>query len=203
VRAGLVGVAHKKDSQEICFVPSGDHARVVEQASGPLPGGALVHIGGKKLGRHDGVHRFTVGQRRGTGVASPNDGERLYVVDVDAGSGDVVLGPRDALAVTRVRAGPVRFAQPAASWPAVVHAQVRARHVPQRATVTIDDDGMIEATFDSPVFGVALGQALVLYDGDALLGGGLLTARLDGARPRTAPDVSPPPQGPGALHQPG
>ena len=73
-RAGLPVVAHKPDSQEICFVPDGDHARVVEGALGPRPAGELVHINGRPLGRHRGVHHFTVGQRRGTHIASPIEG---------------------------------------------------------------------------------------------------------------------------------
>jgi tRNA-specific 2-thiouridylase len=181
-RAGI-RVAHKPDSQEICFVPDGDHARVVERESGPLPGGELVHIGGRRLARHDGVHRFTVGQRRGTGVAA-GGGEKLYVVDVDAASGVVTLGPRDALAVTRVRAAPLRLAQPLDAWPTRIDVQVRARHAPQRARFELVGDGVLEIVFDSPVHAVALGQAAVCYDGDVLLGGGLLVERCDGAAPR-------------------
>ncbi|MDP2341101.1 MAG: tRNA 2-thiouridine(34) synthase MnmA [Deltaproteobacteria bacterium] len=184
LRAGLPVVAVKPDSQEICFVPDGDHAAVVERASGPLPGGALVHIGGKPLGAHKGVHHFTIGQRRGTGVASPNEGERLYVVDVDASSGRVTMGPKEALATTVVRAGPLKTAQALASWPAEITAQVRARHVAQRARWEIDDDGALVVRFFEPVIGVALGQALVAYDGDVVLGGGVISGRLDGLVPR-------------------
>jgi tRNA-uridine 2-sulfurtransferase len=183
-RAGLPVVAHKPDSQEICFVPDGDHARVVEGARGALPGGALVHINGRPLGRHRGVHHFTVGQRRGTGVASPNEGERLYVIDVDADSATVTMGPREALACTVVRAAPLRLAHPLDRWPREVTAQVRARHVPTAATAQVMDDGSLEVTFAAPVFGVAIGQALVVYDGDVVLGGGVIVERVDGARPR-------------------
>ena len=184
LRAGLPVVAVKPDSQEICFVPDGDHAAVVERASGPLPGGALVHIGGKTLGQHKGVHHFTVGQRRGTGVASPNEGERLYVVDVDASSGRVLLGPKEALATSVVRAGPLKTAQALSSWPAEITAQVRARHPAQKARWHVDDDGGLVVRFGEPVLGVALGQALVAYDDDVVLGGGVITGRLDGAAPR-------------------
>jgi tRNA-specific 2-thiouridylase len=184
-RAGLPVVAHKPDSQEICFVPDGDHARVVERARGALPAGELVHINGRALGRHRGVHHFTVGQRRGTGVASPNEGERLYVVDVDAASATVTMGPREALACQTVRAGPLRLAYPAERWPEVVTAQVRARHQPAPATVRFVDEA-IEVTFAEPVYGVAVGQALVAYDGDVLLGGGVIIERVDGLRPRRA-----------------
>ncbi len=182
-RAGLPVVAHKPDSQEICFVPDGDHARVVERARGDLPPGELVHINGRPLGRHRGVHHFTIGQRRGTGVASPNEGERLYVVDVDAASATVTMGPREALACQTVRAAPMRLAHPLERWPEVVTAQVRARHQPAPATVRIVDN-QLEVRFAEPVFGVAVGQALVAYDGDVLLGGGVIVERVDGLRPR-------------------
>ncbi len=188
-RAGLPVVAQKPDSQEICFVPDGDHARVVEGARGPLPEGQLVHINGRPLGKHPGVHHFTVGQRRGTKVASPNEGERLYVVDIDAGSGDVVMGPREALACQSVRAAPLRVAFPIDKWPTRVTAQVRARAKPQACTWKVDGD-VVEVSFDDPVYGVALGQALVVYDGDVVLGGGVITARVDGLRPRTSAAIS-------------
>ncbi len=185
-RAALPTVANKPDSQEICFVPDGDHAKVVERAlspAGALPTGDLVHIGGKRLGSHQGVHHFTVGQRRGTGVASPNEGERLYVVDIDADTHQVTLGPKEALATTIVRAQPLRQAVPLSLWPTQVSAQGRARHVGQKGRVTVDGDAF-EVHFDEPVMGVALGQALVVYDGDVVLGGGVITARGDGLRPR-------------------
>jgi tRNA-specific 2-thiouridylase len=184
-RAGLPVVAQKPDSQEICFVPDGDHARVVEGARGPLPEGQLVHINGRPLGTHKGVHHFTVGQRRGTKVASPNEGERLYVVDIDAQNGDVTMGPRDALACQVVRAQPLMVAFPVEQWPKKVTAQVRARAKPQACSWAVRD-GVVEVVFDDPVFGVALGQALVVYDGDVVLGGGVISARVDGARPRAS-----------------
>ena len=182
-RAGLPVVAQKPDSQEICFVPDGDHARVVEGALGPQPHGQLVHINGKPLGRHKGVHHFTIGQRRGTGVASPNEGERLFVVDLDASTSTVTMGPREALACTVVRATPMRAAFPTHLWPERITAQVRARHQPQPARWRLVDDS-IEVTFDDAVLGVALGQALVAYDGDVVLGGGVIVERVDGLHPR-------------------
>ncbi len=181
-RAGLP-VFDKPDSQEICFVPDGDTAGVVERAGGAGAAGELVHIDGRRLKRHGGVHRFTVGQRRGTGVSSPAEGERLYVVDVDGASGTVTMGPREALAVTRVKAAPLRLCAPLGSWPELVDVQVRARAVPQRARWALVD-GALELRFEEPVHAVALGQAAVCYHGDVLLGGGLLVERCDGARPR-------------------
>ncbi len=183
-KAGLPVFA-KPDSQEICFVPDGDTAAVVERAGGRGVSGQLVHIETRsKLRAHDGVHKFTVGQRRGTQVSSSTPGERLYVIDVDGVGGDVLVGPREHLAVTRVKARPLRLAQALATWPELIDVQVRARATPQKARWSVDGDALA-LTFVEPVFGVALGQAAVCYDGDVLLGGALLTARVDGAAPRS------------------
>lgn len=179
-RAGIPVFA-KPDSQEICFVPDGDHARVVEKALGALPTGDLVHIGGKKLGPHKGVHRYTVGQRRGLGIAT---GERLFVLDVNGESGNVTVGPKEALECTRIRVADVRDSVPRAAWPVNVSVQVRARHKAQPATLEWQPDGAVHIVFDAAVRAVAPGQAAVIYDGDVLLGGGVISGRLDGAVPR-------------------
>jgi tRNA-uridine 2-sulfurtransferase len=177
-------VASKPDSQEICFVPDGDHAKIVERASGPMPAGELVHINGKPLGKHAGIHHFTVGQRRGTGVASPEHGQKLYVIDVNADNQRVSLGPREALACHEVEAQPLRIAHPPALWPSRVFVQVRARHQAQAAAATIEG-GVVRCRFEEPVSSVAIGQALVIYDdAGVVLGGGIISARLDGAAPR-------------------
>lgn len=180
-RAGLP-VAHKPDSQEICFVPDGNHARVVERAGARPRAGTLVHLDGAALGEHAGVHHFTVGQRRGLKVAL---GHRLYVVDVDGDSGTVTVGPREALACRHIETGPAHCAVPMQRWPDEVLVQVRARHRAQPARWHCGDDGGLAITFEEPVEAIAPGQAAVVYAGDVLLGGGLITARKDGAVPRT------------------
>jgi tRNA-specific 2-thiouridylase len=181
-RAVGLRVSEKPDSQEICFVPDGDHARVVERASGAMPKGDIVDLDGKSLGAHDGVHRFTIGQRRGTGVAG---GKRLYVIDIDADRAEVVMGERDALLATTLVATDVRASVPVSQWPTTVMAQVRARMEPAPASVRFLDDESFELRFHAPVTSIAPGQACVVYDGDSVLGGGTITARTDGARPRT------------------
>ena len=180
-RVGLP-VAAKPDSQEICFVPQGDHAAVVERLGGRGRAGAIVDPAGAVLRTHDGVHLFTVGQRRGTGVSSAVAGERRYVVDVDGESGRVVLGPAAALQVRRVHAAPLRLAQALDTWPDRVMLQVRARHLAQPARWQLVDETLVLEA-EAPLLGVALGQAAVCWDGDRLLGGGLIVER-DGAFPR-------------------
>ena len=179
-RMGLA-VYKKPDSHEICFVPDGNQARVVEKAGGALPKGEFESLEREKLSKHEGVHHFTVGQRRGIGFGS---GERQYVVDIDAQSHVVTLGPKSALACTRIKAGPLKSIVPTTSWPEQVSVQIRARHEAQPAKWSLTPEGEVEFQFTEPTSAVALGQAAVIYDGDVLLGGGIITGRLDGARPR-------------------
>ncbi len=180
-------VHDKKDSHEICFVPDGNHARVVEKAAGiRLSGGDIVDDAGKVVGKHDGVHHFTIGQRRGLGVSSR---DRLFVVDIDAQSQQVVLAGRDSLQCKNVQVSEFSQLVPREKWPARVSVKIRARSPAATAAIVSCDDasGLMRIEFDEPALGVALGQAAVVYDGDVMLGGGLLTGRLDGAFPRVAP----------------
>ena len=177
-----IAVASKPDSQEICFVPDGDHARVVERFSDRkiAKSGAIVDMEGNALGEHGGVHRYTVGQRRGLNVAA---GKRLYVIDVDAAEQRVTLGPRQALQTRVLKTAGFNAVVPVEAWPEKVHVQVRARHTAQLAEVRVEDEGLT-ITFDEPAFAIAPGQAAVVYADDHLLGGGLITERVDGALPR-------------------
>lgn len=181
-RAGIT-VHDKPDSQEICFVPDGDHAKVVERIGGGGRKGRVLNLAGDVLREHDGVHRFTVGQRRKLRVSGP---ERLFVVDVDGEGGDVVVAEREHLGTSRIRVRSVNAIVPRAVWPERIFAQVRAQHAPCAASWKDDGDGGLVLQFEEPVFAVEIGHAAVLYTGDAMLGGGLINARLDGARPRRA-----------------
>ena len=169
-RARGLAVADKPDSHEICFVADGDYAAFVERRAGEPPRpGAVKDAGGRVLGRHGGVHRFTVGQRRGLGLASP---VRLYVTSLDAESGTVTVGPREALERTALTASRVNWISKPPAAGQRVAAQIRHRHPEAPARVWPLDDARARLEFDGPQAAVAPGQAVVLYDGDEVLGGG-------------------------------
>jgi tRNA-uridine 2-sulfurtransferase len=167
-RLGL-NVAEKKDSQEICFVASGEHPEFVG-ARAEMPGGAIRDGEGRVLGRHDGVHRFTIGQRKGLGLAT---GIPLYVVGIDADEASVTVGPREALERDTLTASRVNWMSgetPAS--PIRASARIRYRHREAPATVTPLGDGRARITFDAPQSAITPGQAVVFYDGDVVIGGG-------------------------------
>ena len=167
-RLGLV-VAEKADSQEICFVPDHDYAAFVARSAPPREG-AIVTAEGRVLGTHAGIHRFTVGQRKGLGVAAPAP---LYVLRIDAASGDVTVGPRRDLERTTLTAAGVNWVsiEAPAAWRRT-SAQIRHRHAAAAGRVRALDDNRAELVFDEPQSAVTPGQAVVFYDGDVVLGGG-------------------------------
>jgi tRNA-specific 2-thiouridylase len=174
-RLGLA-VADKPDSQEICFVPDGDYASfVAREALAAAVGGAIVDEAGRQLGSHDGVHRFTVGQRKGLGLSSTVP---LYVVRIDAGDRRVTVGPRTALEQTALTASGVNWiAENAPATWIPVSAQIRHRHRPASARVRSLDGSRAELVFDDPQSAVTPGQAVVFYDGDVVVGGGWIERR--------------------------
>lgn len=163
-------VAEKPDSHEICFVADGDHAGFLER-HGTTPGaGAVRDISGRVVGRHQGVHRFTVGQRKGLGLASPVP---LYVVGIDASTNSLTVGPRDALLRDTLTASRVNWISGKAPSPGTrLTAQIRYRHREAAASVTPLDGARVQVAFDEPQTAVAPGQAVVFYDGDVVVGGG-------------------------------
>ena len=176
-RHGLA-TADKPESQEICFIPDGDAAAAVERLRPQtLPGaGEIVDGEGRVVGRHAGIHRFTVGQRRGLGVAAA---ERLYVTGLDAASNRVRIGPLAALGAQGARLERVNWV--AGSPPqAPVRARVRVRHRHEgaEAWVTPQPDAGALVRFDAPVVAVAPGQAAVFDAGDVVLGGGWIAESL-------------------------
>jgi len=169
-RAHGLAVADKPDSHEICFVADGDYAAFVERRAGEPPGpGPVKDTAGRVLGRHGGVHRFTVGQRKGLGLASP---VRLYVTAIEAETGTVTVGPREALERTALTASRMNWISTPPAAGQRVAAQIRHRHPEAQARAWPLDDARARLEFDVPQAAVAPGQAVVLYDGDEVLGGG-------------------------------
>ena len=167
-RLGL-RVAEKKDSQEICFVAAGEHAGFVGTRAA-IPSGTIRDREGHVLGRHDGIHRFTIGQRKGLGLAT---GLPLYVVDIDADDASVTVGPREALERNTLTASRVNWMSgetPAS--PIRASARIRYRHREAPATSAPIREGRALVTFDTPQSAITPGQAVVFYDGDVVLGGG-------------------------------
>ncbi len=173
-RLGLA-VAAKPDSQDICFVPSGSYARVVEALKpGAAEPGDIVDLHGRVLGRHAGIINFTIGQRRGLGVSGR--AEPLYVVELDARAQKVVVGPHRALARDRVHVSQVNWLAAAADDGArAVQVKLRSAQAPVPARVFAGADGTAEIVLEDPQHGIAPGQAAVIYDGSRLIGGGWIT----------------------------
>jgi tRNA-specific 2-thiouridylase len=168
-RLGL-DVADKPDSRDICFVPDHDYASFVEARATVSRGGAIVDASGARLGSHAGVHRFTVGQRKGLGLAGPAP---LYVLRIDATTGSVTVGPRAALDRTSLTAASMNWiaVDAPASWLRVT-AQVRHRHAAAPGRVRALDGRRAELVFDEPQAAISPGQAAVFYAGDEVVGGG-------------------------------
>jgi tRNA-uridine 2-sulfurtransferase len=169
-RLGLA-VAEKPDSQEICFIPDGDYAMFIERKEPAVArAGTIVDEQGHQLGTHGGIHRFTIGQRKGLGIASTIP---LYVLRIDPDAGKVTVGPRSALERTRLTASGVNWiAIDTPTAPVRVTAQIRHRHNPAAGVVGALPEGRAELIFDDPQAAITPGQAVVFYDGDAVVGGG-------------------------------
>lgn len=181
-------VADKSDSQDICFVPKGRYTDVIERLKpGALKEGDIVHIDGRRLGRHDGIINYTVGQRRGIRIPSP---EPLFVVRLDAAKNEVVVGPRQALETAALILKGVNWLgdeplEQAAAAARAVHVRVRSSQPTQPAILTSAEDGSIKVILSEGQQGIAAGQACVFYadGGDAarVLGGGTIVKTLRGA----------------------
>jgi tRNA-specific 2-thiouridylase len=164
-------LADKAESREICFVPDGDYASFVERQSGATPPpGDIVDTAGTVVGRHRGIHRYTVGQRKGLGVSAAIP---LYVVSLDRDANRVMVGSRQAIERTTCTVSEVSWISGVTpSSPLLVHAQVRYKHSAACATVTPLGDRRVRLTFDDPQPAISPGQAAVFYDDEIVLGGG-------------------------------
>lgn len=173
-----LGIAAKPESREICFVPNGDYASFVERygqkhgSGSEVSSGAVVSESGAVLGNHGGIHRFTVGQRRGLGIAA---GEPIYVTEIRPAEGQVVVGPAASLLRDRFEIRtPNWIPFPALAGPLRTEIQIRYRAVPAPGEVRPlpGRPDRAEVVFDRPQRAVSPGQAAVFYDGDLVLGGG-------------------------------
>jgi tRNA-specific 2-thiouridylase len=169
-------VAKKAESYEICFVPNGDYAGFMdaylqEQGSdAAASGGSIRHTDGRTLGQHSGAHHFTVGQRKGLGVAAP---EPLYVISTDPKTQTVTVGSGDALLRSTLVARDVNWL----SWeglaaPTRARVRIRNRHAPASATLYPLEEGRVEVRFDEPQRAITPGQGAVFYSSDLVAGGG-------------------------------
>jgi tRNA-specific 2-thiouridylase len=167
--------AEKIESQDICFVPDGDHVRVLREHLGTdapaLSRGPVRLASGEVVGEHDGFARFTIGQRKGLpgGFAEP-----MFVVEIVPAERAVVIGPREALLGRGVEARELNWLVDPPSLGAVVQVQVRSRARAAAATVVRVDDSSIELALEEGVAAISPGQSLVIYDGDVVLGGGVI-----------------------------
>ena len=164
-------VAEKPDSQDICFVPEGHYTKVVEKFRPEAwKAGDIVDLEGNVIGRHEGVVNFTVGQRRGLGVAAPYP---LYVVKIDPDKNEVVAGPKEALAKTSITVDAVNWIGPGDVPPYEQRAEIKIRSNsdPDGGFLRYEDE-VWTVDFDVPQMGVAPGQAAVFYRGNRVLGGG-------------------------------
>ena len=166
--------ARKRDSQDICFIPDGDHVGFMERYRGKAyPQGDYLDLAGNVVGKHNGAAGYTIGQRKGLGIAL---GAPAYVCAKDMKKNTVTLGPNEALFKRALRATDWNwFPFPALTEPLRVLAKVRYRHAPQWATVTPEENGYARVEFDQPQRAITAGQAVVLYDGDTVVGGGTIT----------------------------
>ncbi|HTW14569.1 MAG TPA: tRNA 2-thiouridine(34) synthase MnmA [Nocardioides sp.] len=176
-RRGLL-VADKPDSHDICFVADGDNAGWLREKLGeraPNHGGAIVDEAGVELGRHDGTYAYTIGQRKGLRIGTPApDGEPRFVLDIEPVSGTVTVGPRDRLAVHRLRGIKPRWCGTVPTRLAG-SVQLRAHGEELPATVTVDGD-QVEVELHAPAYGIAPGQAAVVYDGTRVVGSATIAA---------------------------
>ena len=175
VEFGLT-IADKPDSQDICFVPNGSYANVIEKLRpGALDAGDIMHVNGKKLGEHNGIINYTIGQRKGLGIGWP---EPLYVIKIDVANNRVIVGPEDALGSNSFTIRDVNWL--AGEIPAdglAVNIKARSGHKGGDAVVIPLENNMARIELKQPERAITPGQACVMYDGTRVLGGGWIVAK--------------------------
>ncbi len=167
--------ATRRESQDICFIPDNDYRAFIAKSI-PLKSGDIVDTNGKVLGRHSGLTQYTVGQRQGLGLAS---NKRLYVIRLDAASNRLVVGTKDQLLGNRLFASKLSWVSgEAPKEPINITAKIRYRSLEVTAKLHLND-GVAEVSFQQPQRAIAPGQAIVFYQGNAVLGGGVIKDRVD------------------------
>lgn len=175
VKYGLE-VADKPDSQDICFVPNGDYASVINKyRPGALDAGDIVHIDGRKLGEHTGIINFTIGQRRGIGISSPDP---LYVIKIIPETKTVIVGPVEALQKNSFIIKDVNWLGEFSDHPVKALVKIRSNHDPVPATIKLLSGKTAEVTLNSSEKAITPGQACVAYDEEKMLGGGWITHQI-------------------------
>ncbi|GAB4338718.1 MAG: tRNA 2-thiouridine(34) synthase MnmA [Candidatus Abyssubacteria bacterium] len=178
-RALGLPIAEKPESQEICFVPEGDYRTLLEQAaSGGPTEGPILDTAGRRLGTHKGIANYTIGQRRGLGIAHPRP---LYVVGFDLGRNAVIVGTSECLWSDALIAEDVNWISVRKlTDPLRVKARIRYKHEESPATLTPHESGTVLVKFDTPQRAITPGQSVVFYDGDAVVGGGIIRSATTG-----------------------
>ena len=166
--------ARKKDSQDICFVPDGDYVSFMKEYTGKTyPQGSYLDLSGKEVGTHQGAVCYTLGQRKGLGIAL---GSPAYVIAKDMRKNTVTVGPDEALFHNALRAADFNWIPfPSLTTPIRVTAKIRHSQHEQAATVYPEENGFVKVVFDQPQRAITPGQAVVLYQGDLVAGGGTIT----------------------------
>lgn len=171
-RKAGIPVANKPDSQDICFIPDGDTGDYLCRKIGKMPYGDFVDEGGNRLGEHKGIYRYTIGQRKGLGLSLPAP---LYVGKIDAGKNEVVLVKNEELFSKRIVAKEFNWINGAPEMPIKVMCKIRYAQAAASATAfTFGNSDKAMITFDEPQRAAAPGQSAVIYDGEKLLGGGII-----------------------------
>lgn len=163
---------HKPESMEICFVPDGDYARFVEKVAGPQPAGEIVTAEGEVLGEHAGIHRYTVGQRRGLNVPGP---QPRYVQRIEPETRRVVVGPAQGTERGSFKVLQPRWVDAPPAEDTVVQVKIRHRHQAAPARVKTDALGQVMVVLETPARAITPGQAAVIYDANRVLGGGWIS----------------------------
>jgi tRNA-specific 2-thiouridylase len=162
-------VAQKQESQEICFIPDNDYVRFLEESGVRPEGGDIVDRSGNRLGSHNGIHKYTIGQRRGLGIAWK---EPLYVTAIDGGKSQVVVGPDEELKTAGLVAGELTWTGKPISGTFNGSCSIRYRMQPVPCSARLVEDGRMQVDFGTPQRAVTPGQAVVLYQGEKVIGGG-------------------------------